>query len=60
MSEGKLNLKPHITHRISLSECNAMLEKMRAAGADIFVAASIFAKGISLNEGISRLRENIK
>ncbi len=37
-------------------------KKMRAAGADIFVAgtSSVFAKGISLNEGISRLRENIK
>ncbi len=29
MSEGKLNLKPLIAHRISLSECKAMLEKMR-------------------------------
>lgn len=29
MSEGKLNLKPLITHRISLSECKTMLEKMR-------------------------------
>ncbi len=29
MADGKLNLKPLITHRVSLSECGAMLEKMR-------------------------------
>lgn len=29
ISEGKLNLKPLITHRVSLSECTKMLEKMR-------------------------------
>lgn len=29
MAEGKLNLKPLITHRVSLAECGAMLEKMR-------------------------------
>ncbi len=36
-------------------------KKMRAAGADIFVAgtSSVFAKGLSLSEGILKLRENI-
>lgn len=29
MSEGKLNLKSLITHRVSLSECRTVLEKMR-------------------------------
>ena len=37
-------------------------KKMRAAGADIFVAgtSSVFTKDISLNEGILILRENIR
>lgn len=37
-------------------------KKMREAGADIFVAgtSSVFAKGLSLSEGIAALREEIK
>ena len=56
-SEGK-NCEIEVDGNVSFENA----KKMRAAGADIFVAgtSSVFAKGISLNEGILRLRENIR